>query len=492
MKADRLNEQVRMKKVMEVLNNKLTIVLPDLMSSNTKLAERLKNKLKVSSLFNNIEQRNRKYLKGFIHSSNQRADFLKTGLKLNRAIRQSHLNMKNLCDQMEGDAILQNMDLFLNEKKLLNENTEQETHMKLNNLLYVMKQAIKPSLYAKKEENIKEIKGLTENEIDKVKNYIGNKLIKEQNNVNTNISNYVNKLNDTFRGENFQKVENKNKIKKDFNRFIETLNFQKDVKLINYQKPKAQQIKDKEGANLLRLKKLLYPTSLRKHELNKLSKLKNSKLIVKRNASMNNIYDNNISDVNDMLGKTTDASVADKIKNIDVTGQDTMQILNKLAQQKEYMSQRMENKLKRVNSLIEIKLPFLNNYELILNYVNRNKRNLAKSETKKETEDGEKVVFSPINDYMHNKKQLQPIMRKKLLAIKNDIQILDPKNELFRKKFYENEEMTIFNKLKSTLDKDYRYIREIHKINTNTNSSNNKDNNGKGEKVFITEKKLLI
>ena len=490
MKADRLNEQIRMKKAMDALNNKLTLVLPDLISSNTKLGERLKNKLKVSSLFNNIEHRNRKYLQGFINSSNQRADFLKTGLKLNRAIRQSNINMKNICRQMEGDAILQNMDLFLNEKKLLNENTEQETHMKLNNLLCVMKQAIKPSLITKKEENNKEIKVLTENEIDKVKNYIGNKLMKEQSNIQNNINNYVNKLNSTFRGENFQNVENKNKIKKDFNRFIETLNFQKDIKLINYQKPKAQEIKDKEGANLLRLKKILYPSSLRKNDLNNLSKIKKQKLVVKRNASMNNIYDN--SNINDILGKTTDASVADKIKNIDVTGQDTMQILNKLAQQKEYLSQRMENKLKKVNSLIEIKLPYLNNYEFILNYVNRNKRNLIKSETKQETEDGEKVVFSPINDYMNNKKQLKPIIRKRLLAIKNDIQILDPKNELFKKKFYENEEMTIFNKLKGTLDNDYRYIREVHKNKIYTISSINNDNSKKGEKVFITEKKLLI
>jgi len=102
----KLDEQLSMKKVMDVLNNKITLVLPDLISSNTKLGERLKNKLKVSTLFNNIEHRNRKYLKGFINSSNQRADFLKTGLAMNKAIKQSSKNMQSLCKEMDKDLIL--------------------------------------------------------------------------------------------------------------------------------------------------------------------------------------------------------------------------------------------------------------------------------------------------------------------------------------------------------------------------------------------------
>ena len=411
---------------------------------------------------------------------------MKTGLELLKAIKQSKKNLASLCDQISNDFILQNSAFLIEEKKLLNENTEQETHMKLNNLLNVMKQAIKPSLPIKKEDNKKEIKILTGTEIDNAKNYIGNKLMKDQNNIQNNINNYVNKLNSTFRSEDFQKVENKNKIKRDFNRFIETLNFQKDIKLINYKKPKAQQIKDKEGANLLRIKKLLYPTNLRKNELNNISNLKEPKLLIRRNSSMNNIYDTN-NDNNDIIGKTTDITIADKIKNIDVAGKDTMQVLNKLVQQKAYLSQRMENKLKRVNSLIENKLPFLSNYELILNYFNKNKKNKFRSKSKKEIDDSEKWIISPINDYMNNKMQLKPIMRKKLLAIKNDIEIIDPKNEFFRKKFYENEQMTIYNKLKGSLDKKYRNIREINKINTT--SLINKDNSKKGEKVFITEKK---
>ena len=191
----KLGEQLRQKKAMDLLNSKITIVLPDLMSSNTKLGERLRNKLKVSTLFNSIEHRNSKYLKGFIKSSNIRANFLKTGLEMNKAIKQSTKNITSLCNEMKGDLILQNTDLLLNEKKILNENTEQETHMKVNNLLQTMKKAIKPPIYYKNEDDKNEIKILTEEEMDKMKDYIRNKITKEQDNLQTNITNYVNVVN---------------------------------------------------------------------------------------------------------------------------------------------------------------------------------------------------------------------------------------------------------------------------------------------------------
>ena len=260
-----IDDQLRMQKAMDALNSKLTLVLPDLMSSNTKLGERLKNKLKVSTLFNNIEHRNRKYLKAFIYNANQRANFLKTGLELNKAIKQSKKNMSSLCKQMEGDLILKNMDILLNEKKLISENTEQETHMKLNNLINTMKRAIKPPLFTKRDEEKKELKILTENEIDKIKDYISDKIIKEKNNLVNNINIYVNELNNSFGNGKYEKGKNKNQIKKEFHRFVDNLNFVKDIKLINFKKPKPIPIKDKESANLLRIKKLLYPTkSIRK------------------------------------------------------------------------------------------------------------------------------------------------------------------------------------------------------------------------------------
>lgn len=475
-----IDDQLRMKKAMDALNSKLTLVLPDLMSSNTKLGERLKNKLKVSTLFNNIEHRNRKYLKAFIYNANQRANFLKTGLELNKAIKQSKKNMSSLCKQMEGDLILKNMDILLNEKKLISENTEQETHMKLNNLINTMKRAIKPPLFAKRDEEKKELKILTENEIDKIKDYISDKIIKEKNNLVNNINIYVNELNNSFGNGKYEKGKNKNQIKKEFHRFVDNLNFVKDIKLINFKKPKPIPIKDKESANLLRIKKLLYPTkSIRKEVIEPIKTKEKEYTIIKRNASMNSIYD--IKNL-DKIGKTVDINEKDKVKDIDVSGQDTMQILNKLAQQKDYLTQRMDNKLRRVNSLIEIKLPFISNYELILKYVNSQNKKGIKNKNLSENNDNEKMIFSPISEDRSNRYKIQPFMRKKILSLKNDINIISHRSELFKKQFYENKQMDIYHKLKESSNK-------LYLGHAGKNDVDSYENTKKGEKVFITSKK---
>ena len=478
----KLDEQLRMKKVMDVLNNKITLVLPDLISSNTKLGERLKNKLKVATLFNNIEHRNRKYLKGFINSSNQRADFLKTGLAMNKALKQSSKNMQSLCKEMDKDLILKNMELLLNEKKLLNENTEQETHMKLSNLLGVMKKAIKPSLLSMKEDDKSEIKIFTENEIDKMKDYLGNKITKEYDDIQNNINNYVNTLNKTFKNDEFKKEEKKAKIKRNFNRFVETLNFQKNIKLINYKKPKPQQIRDKESTNLLRIKKILNPNTFLKKEIINENSKKDLGYIIKRNSSMSYIY--NVPK-NETLRKSTDNNHLEKIKNIDVNGQDTMQVLTKLREQKDYLTERMEQKLKRVNSLIEIKLPFLSNYENILNYINKNNKIREQSKNKAESIGSEGVTFSSISEIGNNKINLKPLMRRRLLSLKNDIKLINHNNELFNKNFYENKRMTIYQKLKGSLNEiNMKNIKKDVDID-----SYNKKKKKKNGKVFITEKK---
>ena len=132
-----------------------------------------------------------------------------------------------------------------------------------------------------------------------------------------------------------------------------------------------------------------------------------------------------------------------------------MQILNQLVEQKNYLSERMEQKLKKVNSLIEIKLPYLNNYELILNYIKgKNKTNLE-SKNKQENNNSEKIIFSPLSNHSDNKIELKPSIKQKLLALKNDIQIINHNSELFHKNFYENKKMTIFNKLRGSVEKGY-------------------------------------
>ena len=247
-----MKDQIQRIKNMKILNSKTTEILTDLIPGNIKLIGRLGDKLKVSNLFNNIEHRNLKYLKDFIYLSNRRAHSLKVGLSIKRAIKQNILNIQPLSHQIKGDVFLQNSDLFLNEKKLLKEDTEMENHIKLKNLLEMMKKAIKPPLSDRYGDAKNGIKVLTEDEMIKMKDYIGNKISKEQSDLQDNINKYVNFVNDNLKSDNARNKEIKLKEKKEFNKFTRILNFGKNIRLINYKKPKPQPIKEREPVNLLK------------------------------------------------------------------------------------------------------------------------------------------------------------------------------------------------------------------------------------------------
>ena len=89
MKFHGIDYYFRKKKKMVILNSKINEILPELMDRNLKLADRLKDKLKVSLFFNGIEQRNKQYLQNFIFSSKQRTKDLRTGVKMDKALNHS-------------------------------------------------------------------------------------------------------------------------------------------------------------------------------------------------------------------------------------------------------------------------------------------------------------------------------------------------------------------------------------------------------------------
>ena len=125
------------------VSDKIGIILPELMARNIKLGDRLESKLKVSTFLNSTENRNHKYLKSFVTSSDKRVKNIKTGLELIKAMKQSNKNLSSLCSQISNDYILQNSEFLIDEKKLLKENTEQETHMKINDLIHHIKNTVK-------------------------------------------------------------------------------------------------------------------------------------------------------------------------------------------------------------------------------------------------------------------------------------------------------------------------------------------------------------
>ena len=235
-----------------------------------------------------------------------------------------------------------------------------------------------------------------------------------------------------------------------------------------------------------RIKRLLYPQNFKKKHLRNEKYNKEFEFFLKKNSSMNNIYSFNTKNI-EKIKKSTDNSnkTIDKFKNIDVNGKDTMQVLTKLKEQNGFITDRMEHKLKKVNSLIEMNLPYLSNYENIINCFNRKNKNIKKTENKSENIKNEKMTFSPISNKRKNKGNLRPTMSSKLISLKDDIQNISPNSELFKKLFFENKRMTVYNRLKNSLERKDIKIYKKKEIEFSKDNKTSK----KRDKVFITEKK---
>ncbi len=529
-KEKELEDYVKKQKRMDLLNSKINLILPELMSRNTKLIERLKNKLKVSSFFNNIEHRNKKYFHDFINSSDKRAKDLKTGLKINKAIKQSSKTMSLLCRQMSEDIILKNAEILLKEKKLISENTEQETHIKINELIQNLKTAVKTPYGIKVKPMKKIIKSLSQDEIKEAQDYIGDKIKKEEKQIQDKINKYLIKLHKSLdkygideneekkTGENNNNNEEddsfrrkKIKSKKEFNRYVENIYMKDNIKFINYTKPKPFQIKDKESANLKRIKNCLYPPSIEELISNQNEKddendsdntTTQNKTLLNNNKNKNNIINSNNKiirkssminiksniNINKIMDQSTsninNEDIINELYNIDVNGKDTLEVLNNLVNQGKYLSQRMDKKLEKINSLIEVNLPYPRSYELIINY-------FKNSQNSNENENKNIFSFYPSTNKNNNFNignknrtlpELTPNMRKKISLIKDDIKNMKNSNIKNYLGYHTvNHKNGFINMNKNN---------EINKRLTHKNSMDNIMEK-REHTVFITLKKLL-
>ena len=360
-----------------IINEKLKLILPELLARNLKLIDRLKNKLKVSTFLNNTENRNQRYLKIFLSSSDKRVRDIKTGLELSKAVKQSSKNLSNLCSKIDNDIILQNSDFLSSEKKLLNENTEQETHMRINSLISNMKNMVKKiNNYHVPKSSTNNSKYLSKSYINNINNILKNKLEKEKNIVNYKINSYKSKLKDSLLD------------KREFKNFADSIDIT-NLKLLNYKKPEPIPIVDRESSSMARIKNVLYPLMA---QSNKTIRQKIINLNPKNNLSNNNLSFNE-------NGKS---QISDK---------NSFGVLKGLSSISQKLTMKIDKTVKKVNSLLDIKLPNPKLYNVLLEK-NREKQRLRKSfelEAKKEIyEDAE------LEEIINNQKELDKHLQNKM------------------------------------------------------------------------------
>ena len=329
----------------KVILNKLNNSLPELMARNKILGERLKNKIKVSSFMNNSENKNKKYFNYFIISSGKRVKDSKTGLGLKRVMKKGTDNLTRICKHINNDIIINNKDFILGEKKLIGENTELETHNKINELVKEVKQIIKPTNIHEDPVSGKRDKSLSEEELYKMNNIIYNELNNDENKLKNKIDYYLKNLNNI--------AETK---PKQFHKIAHNICLDSNLKMLDYIKPKLIPIKDSESANMLRI---------RRHLIRSISNIDKKNLKNKENKD-NNYNDYEKMNIRNYMNK--------RLTNSMTRNNDTLNILKNLSSQNNYLGNKANRNLKKINSMIDIKLPYYSNYYRTIKYIDNSKK----------------------------------------------------------------------------------------------------------------------
>ena len=192
-----LKKQDKMNKI-EISNvgDKVQEVLPELINRNTKLGNRLKSKLKVSSLLNNIEIRNQNYLKELVSSSDRTVQDIKSGLNLPKAMKLSSEKLDLLNSKILNDCFMKKNNVIFNTKKNLKKNTEEETNMIIKKSINTLRNYINPTHknIPKPIIEVNKKKYLSESELSNAKKIIDNKIYDEEKKLKEKIKNYLDKV----------------------------------------------------------------------------------------------------------------------------------------------------------------------------------------------------------------------------------------------------------------------------------------------------------
>ena len=462
--SNRLNNSNYDKEIISPLGEAMEEVLPELMIRNTKLGNRLKTKLKVCSLLNNIELRNQHYLKEFVSSSEKTLQDLKSGLCLSKAMSISANKLSQLNSRILNDCFMKKNDLiYKTNRSLIKRNKEQESNMIIKQSISSLRECINPTFKIAETPKIVENtkKFLSESELSDVKKIINNKISADEKIIKQKIKNYLDKVkminfatsrNADLIDNNSQRI-NKDSII-DFRIFAKYFSFKNDLGMIHYQKVRPAPLRDKSCPSIENIRENLFPEIKEgkignnyvninnSNSVKIISGMKMYRKIGKRNkAYIDDEKENNSNDISDII-------VNDK--------KDSFNTLKKIIIRNKSLVNRTTNRYNKISSLMDINLPKISEYETLV--INKTKKN---KEIKRKKNNSNKKGKNKIDIYHF----LNSDLIKEFRELRDEIKNLKSKKidiEGNYIKHHENSSNILYN-----------YNDFINKRNINNNEHNN-------------------
>ena len=398
------------------LNQALIECLPELMLRNLKKGQRLKSKVEVSFLLNNIELRNQAYLKKLVSSSEKTLQNIKSGLDFKKAMELSQGKLSPLNYQILDDYFLRKNNVITNTKRHLGKNTEEESNGIIKSSLHIIKHFLNPTNKIAEEPEIElpKKKFLSKSELIEAEKVIGNKLIQDENVLNTRVKKYLDRVqkikltaprNDNVYDPKWLKV-NRDK-NKDFYFYADNVSLNNsDIKMIHYKKLEPIPIRDKSCPNLKEIKEKLFP-DIKEGKVDKDNYVNikncNSVKIINEMQIKKKFGEKKFLDIN---GELSDVKINRKKK-------DSYNTLNRIVIRNKSLSKINNYRYKKLSSLLDIELPKLSDYDLM---IHKRKKSLNNSEAIESTDNNKN------NELMkkYHKWELMP----EINAIKEEIKTL--------------------------------------------------------------------
>jgi len=309
--------------------------LPELMTRNLKLGQELKNKITISSFMNETETKTKKYLTQFLMSSRKRVKDIKTGLCLNNVIKEGYKKLNPICNHIDNDLYVKNSDYLLKEKNLISQKIAKEKHERINQLINNIKYIIKPTKLKRKSDSHRIVKSVPEYQMQKAKSVIKNELSNDENLLKRKITFYKQNL--------FTLAQTK---PKKFYKVASNIYLKSNLKMINYSKPSPASIQEQKIINLLRIRKHLMKSKEQKD----------------KNENDDEIYNN---------------FEFEKKENASDNKSDTFIVIKNLAKEKDNLETKTQKNMRRINSMIDINLPYFSNYHRTIKFCNKFNKNLS-------------------------------------------------------------------------------------------------------------------